>query len=757
MNSTSSTLSRSTGICKCALAVVALTTTSDFAAAGETDSGAFQFRRHVINAESEFSACAAFDVNGDGRRDVVCGEWWYEAPNWKPRRTCNVERIRGRFADYSSLPLDVNGDGRLDLITANYRGEKIVWIEQPKDSSAAWTRHEFARPGRSETARLYDVDGDGRLDLLPNGTNFAAWWSLEPPGSPGSTHAPVWTRHPLPDEVAGHGVGFGDVDGDGRGDVVTSRGWFQAPQDRRKGRWMSRPEFKLHRDASMPILVFDVDRDGDNDVVWARGHGVGLYWFEQRQKKDAAKGEVKRDWIFHAIDTSIAQAHTLHLADLDNDGRPEVIAGKRYMGHEGRDVGEYDPLYVNAYSFNDEQSTWDRRVLTVGDGVGFDLDPAVEDVDGDGDVDLVCAGRAGLFLLENLLVNKQNGGDGREGAVASREIPAVEYGDHAELLTLNRPEGKQTAVDSLGDWGLRRAHVLANMQTVMGELPDPSRRVALDVKTTAVESSDKYERRNITFASDPEDRVPAWLLIPHGLKTPAPAMLCLHQTTKIGKDEPAGLGGRPTLHYAHELAERGYVCIVPDYPSFGEYPFDFKTQGGKYKSGTMKAVWNNVRALDVLESLPEVDRDRIGAIGHSLGGHNALFTAAFDQRIRATVSSCGFTAFHHYYGGKLAGWTSDRYMPLIRDAYKNDPDRVPFDFYEIVAALAPRAFFTNSPLHDGNFDAAGVKKIEERVKPIYELYAKGDGAKFVYPDSAHDFPDEIRKQAYQWLDRRLKR
>lgn len=233
-------------------------------------------------------------------------------------------------------------------------------------------------------------------------------------------------------------------------------------------------------------------------------------------------------------------------------------------------------------------------------------------------------------------------------------------------------------------------------------------------------------------------------------------MLCLHQTTRIGKGEPAGLGGLKNLHYAHELAERGYVCLVPDYPSFGEYDFNF-TAPGRLPSGSMKAIWNNIRAVDLLESLPEVDGERIGCIGHSLGGHNTIFTAAFDQRIKAMVSSCGFTAFHHYYKGNLAGWTSDRYMPRIRTAYGNDPGKVPFDFYELVAALAPRPFFINAPLGDGNFDVAGVKKVVAAAQEVYALRGEKENLKAVYPEVGHDFPEDVRREAYAFLDKALKK
>ena len=213
----------------------------------------------------------------------------------------------------------------------------------------------------------------------------------------------------------------------------------------------------------------------------------------------------------------------------------------------------------------------------------------------------------------------------------------VAYPDHANLLVVRDKDGHERPVETPADWAVRRQHLLDNMQLVMGPLPDESRRVPLDVKVISEEKTDKYIRRKISYLAEPDDRVPAWLLLPNSvpeaLKSAdgkGPAMLCLHQTTTIGKDEPAGLGGLDNLHYAHELAERGYVCLVPDYPSFGEYQYDFKAKGKDYASGSMKAIWNNIRGVDLLVSLKEVDPERIGVIGHSLGGHNALFTATFD-------------------------------------------------------------------------------------------------------------------------------
>jgi dienelactone hydrolase len=311
-------------------------------------------------------------------------------------------------------------------------------------------------------------------------------------------------------------------------------------------------------------------------------------------------------------------------------------------------------------------------------------------------------------------------------------------------------------VKSAADWAKRRAHILANMQLVMGPLPKPEAKVPLDVKYAAEVKLPRYVRKKLTFAVAKGDRVPAYLLVPLGRKGKLPAVLCLHETNgKLGAGSPVGLGGRPNLHYAAHLAERGYVTLAPDYPSFGEYqPFDFSKCG--FQSGSMKAVWNNMCAIDLLQSLPEVDADRIGCIGHSLGGHNTMFTAAFDTRIKALVSNCGFTSFPKYYGGKLKGWTSDRYMPRIASVYELKPEKVPFDFPEVVAAFAPRAFLASSPLRDGNFEVSGVKDCIAAARPVYELFKAGERLAANYPDCGHDFPPEVRKVAYDFLDRWLK-
>jgi dienelactone hydrolase len=324
----------------------------------------------------------------------------------------------------------------------------------------------------------------------------------------------------------------------------------------------------------------------------------------------------------------------------------------------------------------------------------------------------------------------------------------------ADLMTYSDTDGTRHAVRTPQDWAQRRERILAAMQLVMGPLPDASRRVPLEPRFEDAVQVGTVRRQRLTFATEPGDRVSAYLLRPNEVQGKTAGILCLHQTTAIGKDEPAGAGGSDNLHYALELAERGYVTLVPDYPNFGEYRCDPYQQG--YVSATMKGIWNHMRAVDLLQSLPEVDPERIGAIGHSLGGHNTLFVGAFDARIKAMVSSCGFNSFRKYYGGKLNGWSHAGYMPRIASVYGADPARMPFDFPEVIAALAPRALFINAPLQDGNFEVSGVVDCVDAARPVYELLGAGESLVVEYPACEHDFPPAVRQAAYAFLDRVLR-
>ncbi|HZK81635.1 MAG TPA: alpha/beta fold hydrolase [Humisphaera sp.] len=346
-------------------------------------------------------------------------------------------------------------------------------------------------------------------------------------------------------------------------------------------------------------------------------------------------------------------------------------------------------------------------------------------------------------------------------AVAAMAAPpgkedAVPSSYHTRVMAYHDEQGHENPVRTPEDWRRRRREILAGFQAVAGPLPDRANLPPLDIKITEEVKLDGTTRQTIQFVGQKDaHRIPAYLYIP----TPAPsgkklpAILALHPTSTLGKDEIAGKG-KPNREYGLELARRGYVVLCPDYPSFGDYPCDFTDP--QYASGTMLGIFNHMRCVDLLQSLPQVDPQRIGVIGHSLGGHNAMFVALFDDRIKVIVSSCGWTPFADYYAGKIAGWTSPRYMPRLRDVYHLDAQAVPFDFYEVVAAMAPRPFFSNSPLHDSNFDVTGVKKGIAEARKVYALLHAGDAIQVRYPDCKHDFPPEIREEAYAFLDAALK-
>jgi len=327
-----------------------------------------------------------------------------------------------------------------------------------------------------------------------------------------------------------------------------------------------------------------------------------------------------------------------------------------------------------------------------------------------------------------------------------------------DLFSLNGTStglsGRRPAPRPAEQWETPRMRILAAMQEVMGPLPNAGQKVAPAFQLLREETVGNVRRLAITYAAEKDDRVPAYLLMPQNLTGPVPAILCLHQTTKTGKGEPAGVSGQANLHYALELADRGYVTLAPDYPNFGDYVYDPYQHG--YQSATMKGIWNHMAAVDLLQSLREVDPLRIGCIGHSLGGHNALFVSAFDRRIKAVVSSCGFNSFFKYNGGDLTGWSHQGYMPRIAHLFDKDPAKMPFDFSDVLTAIAPRAVFINAPLRDDNFQVSGVYDCVYAAKSVYTLFRASDKLIMVNPDTGHDFPPEIREAAYQFLDKELR-
>lgn len=325
------------------------------------------------------------------------------------------------------------------------------------------------------------------------------------------------------------------------------------------------------------------------------------------------------------------------------------------------------------------------------------------------------------------------------------------YPDKMELLSWIDEAGQTHPVRTAEAWQRRRAHILAGMQQVMGPLPDAKSKTALDVQELQSEELPTVIRKKILFQAGPGDPIPAYLLIPKNLTAPAPAMLCLHGTSG-SRGRTAGLGA-DYPRYTLELAERGYVTIAPDYTLLGDNQTDPQSLG--YASGTMKGIWSHIRAVDLLESLPEVDPQRMGCIGVSLGGHNSLFVAAFDPRLKVVVTSSGFDSFLDYMDGDPTGWCQQRYMPRIETVFDKDPRKLPFDFPEVLAAIAPRALYIHAPQSDQNFKIESVKRCVAAAQGVYHLLDADDEIVAVYPPGGHGFPLDARLAAYRFVDRVL--
>lgn len=329
------------------------------------------------------------------------------------------------------------------------------------------------------------------------------------------------------------------------------------------------------------------------------------------------------------------------------------------------------------------------------------------------------------------------------------------YTDHANLLLVREAE-RERPITTAAAWAKRRQHILAHMQSVMGPFPDAKKACDLEPKLLKEEDQGTYIRYSFTLQPEPGDRLPFYVLVPKKTVGKRPAVLCLHPTSKeFGKGVPVGLGGKDDRHYAMHLVERGYITMAPDYPNMGEYRFDREANG--YISTTMKGIWNHRRCVDYLLTRKDVDGERIGVLGHSLGGHNAIFLGVFDERVKCIVSNCGFCSFPRYMKGDLTGWSHAGYMPLIKSQYDAKPDKMPWDFTEAVAALAPRAFLASAPTRDHNFAVEGVRDCIRAAEPVYRLLKAEKNLAANYPDADHNFPADVRKVAYEWLDRHLQK
>jgi hypothetical protein len=361
--------------------------------------------------------CSVLDVEGDGDLDIAAGRNWYEAPEWKKHEDfrAGAETNGPETDDNSEFAMDVNRDGRTDIVSSGWmRMKGAFWYENPGKAGLPWKATRFHSARSMEGVIHGDIDGDGDDDILCN------HWSLV--SGQGMTWLESIDRQPwLVEHVIGtkgetHGNGLGDINGDGRTDIVTQAGWYEGPADPRKADWTFHADYNFHpvgnprgsTPASHPILVYDVNEDGLNDLIIGAAHTYGFAWLEQ-----SLDAEGKRSFAQHWIETEFGQFHTMALGDLNGDGKPDLVTGKRLFAHHGRDTSCYDPLF--AFWYDIRKGEFERHILAFNHlpwypeaknfnpppnfvpAVGMKLN--IADMDKDGRNDVVISGKGGLYIF----------------------------------------------------------------------------------------------------------------------------------------------------------------------------------------------------------------------------------------------------------------------------------------------------------------------------------------------------------------------
>jgi hypothetical protein len=250
---------------------------------------------------------------------------------------------------------------------------------------------------QNELFDLHDFDGDGVPEIFVN------CWEKDAPlvvwrMAKTDEGKPTIERVVLGDQGSGHGYAFGDINGDGLEDVLVETGWYERPKgDPLAQLWRFHPETALPH-PSCPCVITDLNGDGRNDLVWGKAHDYGLYWWEQ--------GETKPDgtttWEEHLIDDSWSQVHSIAWADIDGDGRNDLITGKRVRGHAGRDPGGKDPACLFYYTWDAGAQQFTRHVIgDFGEGIGTGMQIRLADLNNDDRLDIVVAGKTGTWVLIN--------------------------------------------------------------------------------------------------------------------------------------------------------------------------------------------------------------------------------------------------------------------------------------------------------------------------------------------------------------------
>jgi hypothetical protein len=340
------------------------------------------FQKQQIDPGASETAAIA-DVNGDRKLDIISGEYWYAAPEWTPHQFRELPFANGYIDNFSDLPIDVDGDGRIDVVSCSWFRKTLSWWRN--EGTRMWTEQMIETGSPIEFAFLVDLNNDGKAqEILPEFGDIKtplAWYEL----SDGK-----FVKHQVSDKSYGHGIGAGDINGDGRSDIITPNGWFEAPADPRNGKWIWHPDFNLGTTGF--IYAVDVNGDGRVDLVTSAAHDYGIFWMEQQPD---------HQWKKRVIDDTWSQGHAMTMVDLNGDGKPDFLTGKRYMAHD-HDPGAREPLGIYWFEFlrsADGSVSWVKHIVDYSTRTGAGMQLPVADIDGDGHLDFVAPGKSGLFLF----------------------------------------------------------------------------------------------------------------------------------------------------------------------------------------------------------------------------------------------------------------------------------------------------------------------------------------------------------------------
>lgn len=374
----------------CAVVVLVLPTAAVAADAGEA-AGKISFKRIRLDDKFRSEGVAIGDFNRDGKPDVAAGTVLYLAPDFQPvglEKELPEYNPRGAYSrSFQTFAEDLDGDGWTDVIVVTFPGDKTIWWQNPGEQGGAWKPHVAVPVTNNESPQMVDLTGDGKRELVfaagdrmafarPGADPYQPWpiRYISQPKAPGT-------------ERYSHGLGIGDINGDGRRDVLVTAGWWEAPEDRTQTPW------KFHAanfgPACAQMYAFDFDGDGDADVLSSSAHNFGIWWHEQ-----TAEG-----WTTHTIDQSFSQTHGLCLADIDGDGLPDFVTGKRWFAHNGNDPGAHQPAVFKWFrlSRRDGKPVWTAYQFDDDSGPGTQFE--VGDLNGDGLLDVASANKKGVHLF----------------------------------------------------------------------------------------------------------------------------------------------------------------------------------------------------------------------------------------------------------------------------------------------------------------------------------------------------------------------